>query len=747
MNALRSKLFFRYMLSYLVIFFIPFLVMSLFLYEQSVNALKREIDQSNLNKMMQVGEQTGNLIRAMNQIAALITYDKHLTPYMVSHPYTASDAIEKLGIYKSSNATIDEMMLYYHDSPNVYSDRGYYAVDTLLYRVFGASDEQKEHFLRTVRNLKAPAALPADYFASDDNKRPGSVLFLFPIPPHDTNKYGTVMFLVRQSVFSGMIAHALGDFEGSIFMLNADREVIAEAHRDGPLGQLRQAELTGLDLARTGVRETEIGASGRHSVVTVHAPETGWTFVMAAPTNQYASKVFHIPILLLAIAGLLVVTGLLLALFFAARQYRPIGSLMSYMYGTKSRPAGEAGGSVQDTVQQFIRHHDSLREKMSVQQPFVRDQCLLKILGGNLDDPDTVTEMCAMSGVSFPYPYFFVVYISFENAPHHDVKRKGALLKELEARRLPDAVICGVELIHDNAIAAVVNTAHANPACTEAAVQELQRLKDNLELEGVMGVGTVYPAITQAHSSFIEASAAADYKLTSGTDTVLYFKRHSASGDISGWYSNDLHLKLTQSLKKGNRRAALETAGTLLRRIRSLDASIAWLRCCCFDVVNVVFRAAASIAYSDPELEKAIVNFSSIEDLEPKLNAFMEGACRQASLLKEREGQLLGEQIIRYIDKHYKEYAFSLEQLASRFQLSESYTSRFLKEKTGATFLQYLWELRLAEVKRQLVMTDKPIRTIVQEIGYIDVPNFIRKFKKAEGMTPGEYRKRHTNSR
>jgi two-component system response regulator YesN len=738
---LKSKVFQRYVFSYLVIFFIPFIVMSVSLYKQSVNTLKKEIDQTNLNKMKQASELTYGRIKEMNQIAALITYDNHLTPYMVNHPFTGKDAVEKLGIYKSSTAIIDEIVLYYYNSPNLYSDRGYYAIDTLLGRVLGASAQQQDRFIEMVRSLKAPAVLPAGYFGSEDNKRPGTMLFICPIPPHDTNKNGAVMFFVQQSVFHQLIDNSLGDFEGNVFMLNDNKEMIASDHQGEALGL---ADVKALDLSRTGVRQTDIGER-KHSVVTVHSAESGWTFVMAVPSAQYVNKVFRIPVLLLSIAGSLVIAGLLMALVFAVRQYRPINSLMNYVHAPKSKWPAQAPASVQDTVQQFIRNHDSLRERVSVQQPLVRDQCLLKILGGNLNDPEAIGEVCAMLGISFPHPYFFVVYISFDGAKLQDVKMKGELLKRLEARELQDAAGYGVELIRDNAVAIIVNSRREDAALTETAVRQLQELMAGMSLGATIGVGTVYGTVTQAHNSFIEASAAVDYKLTSGIDTVIYFKRHSESNDFGDWYTNDVHLILAQSLKKGNMRVALETAGALLRQIRTLQAPIDRLRCYCFDVINIVLRAAAGMPYSDPAAEKAIVGFASIEELEVKLYPFIEDACRKAVQIKEREGLLLGEQIIQYIHDHFKEYAFSLEKMAAHFQLSESYMSRFLKEKTGSAFLQYLWELRLTEVKKQLRSTDKTIRTIVQEIAYIDVPNFIRKFKKTVGMTPGEYRKKNSD--
>ena len=65
-----------------------------------------------------------------------------------------------------------------------------------------------------------------------------------------------------------------------------------------------------------------------------------------------------------------------------------------------------------------------------------------------------------------------------------------------------------------------------------------------------------------------------------------------------------------------------------------------------------------------------------------------------------------------------------------------------LKKNIGMTFIQYVSALRLAKFKHLLLTSDKTIQSLVQEVGYVDVSAFIRKFRQTEGMTPGEYREK-----
>ena len=47
------------------------------------------------------------------------------------------------------------------------------------------------------------------------------------------------------------------------------------------------------------------------------------------------------------------------------------------------------------------------------------------------------------------------------------------------------------------------------------------------------------------------------------------------------------------------------------------------------------------------------------------------------------------------------------------------------------------------EFKRLLTVCDDTIQELVNRVGYSDAPNFLRKFKAMEGVTPGQYRQFH----
>jgi AraC-like DNA-binding protein len=65
--------------------------------------------------------------------------------------------------------------------------------------------------------------------------------------------------------------------------------------------------------------------------------------------------------------------------------------------------------------------------------------------------------------------------------------------------------------------------------------------------------------------------------------------------------------------------------------------------------------------------------------------------------------------------------------------------------ETGTNFSEYLIQYRMSMAKKWLVETDLKISEIAEKAGYKIPQNFIRIFRKAEGITPGQYREQYAH--
>ena len=99
------------------------------------------------------------------------------------------------------------------------------------------------------------------------------------------------------------------------------------------------------------------------------------------------------------------------------------------------------------------------------------------------------------------------------------------------------------------------------------------------------------------------------------------------------------------------------------------------------------------------------------------------------------------DQIIDYINTHYKENTMGLDTLAAQFNMSVSSVSKYIKEKSGQKYTEYVVQLRIQEACRLLQETELSVQEITYEVGYNDYASFSKKFKLIKGVAPSEYRR------
>lgn len=97
--------------------------------------------------------------------------------------------------------------------------------------------------------------------------------------------------------------------------------------------------------------------------------------------------------------------------------------------------------------------------------------------------------------------------------------------------------------------------------------------------------------------------------------------------------------------------------------------------------------------------------------------------------------------VIRYIQQNYGR-ALSLEELGEVFGYSRFYLAHSFAEFTGTSIVEYLLLVRMRAACRLLEEPDKTVAEIAEACGYATVSSFSTAFRKKNGLSPSEYRRR-----
>ncbi|HEY0827419.1 MAG TPA: AraC family transcriptional regulator, partial [Bacilli bacterium] len=114
-----------------------------------------------------------------------------------------------------------------------------------------------------------------------------------------------------------------------------------------------------------------------------------------------------------------------------------------------------------------------------------------------------------------------------------------------------------------------------------------------------------------------------------------------------------------------------------------------------------------------------------------------------SSLLKEKEHQNKNViyEIARYIENHYDQ-DITLQDISAHFYLSREYISRWFKQEFQENITDYISRKRMEKAKILLANRHMRIAEIAKIVGYQDEKYFSKVFKKLEGLSPNEYRKK-----
>jgi len=99
-----------------------------------------------------------------------------------------------------------------------------------------------------------------------------------------------------------------------------------------------------------------------------------------------------------------------------------------------------------------------------------------------------------------------------------------------------------------------------------------------------------------------------------------------------------------------------------------------------------------------------------------------------------------------YMNKNYDKQ-ISLSDLAKLVNMTEVSFSRFIKKRTGISFIDSLNEIRLGHASRILIDTTNSVAEVSYSCGFNNISNFNRLFKKKKGCTPKEFRENFSGTR
>lgn len=104
------------------------------------------------------------------------------------------------------------------------------------------------------------------------------------------------------------------------------------------------------------------------------------------------------------------------------------------------------------------------------------------------------------------------------------------------------------------------------------------------------------------------------------------------------------------------------------------------------------------------------------------------------------------ERVFEYMNNNYFKQ-ITLAEVSKLANMPEASFSRFIKKRTGKTFVDTLNEIRLGHASRMLIDTTNTIAEIAYKCGFNNISNFNRIFKRKKFCIPKEFRETYAGNR
>lgn len=160
---------------------------------------------------------------------------------------------------------------------------------------------------------------------------------------------------------------------------------------------------------------------------------------------------------------------------------------------------------------------------------------------------------------------------------------------------------------------------------------------------------------------------------------------------------------------------------------------------------GILFSRETTIAVT-PRLEK-LFKISGIEYFTEFISILQFLAVSQgqqmlstaSSEIKDFDNSSNTKKVYEYIQKNYGN-KITLDEISDLVHMSPVSFNRFIKKRTGRTFVAYVNSTRISHASRMLLETDMTIGEISYKCGFNNVANFNRVFKRDKNCTPSEYK-------
>lgn len=745
-NALKSILFKKYIASYILVFSIPFLVLILVLNHLYINTLREEVNATNENYLEYSNQLLNEQIVEIRSVGNYINETDILNQYSSYLIDSHNNYRELISQYEHSSQSIEALYIVLTDNSYVFSSRGNMTIEAMLnYSIHFDHLPNKEQLYEQITNAE-------ERVVSHDK----SLIYMMPFY-NKSRQVGTLVFSMNSKPLLSQLNMIAEREEGFAFIMDENKEMLMSSAflQDEQKHEINQLSETILDNSQVKVEGKQFFTSH------IQNDLTNWTFVNLIDSHQFNQPIRQGLIVLGSSLSVLTVLGILLSVYLADRQYKPLKTVLSRI-GENTSSKKDEWQIITDSFQKNEYERVTMDKRLKKQAPIIRNAALLDLLEGRLNRQEETAAWLSQKGIGFSHKLLTVLVIEIKSD-----MISPSQLREIEKLKQAVTKLNTGEDIHleiatpylkNNQVFLIINSNYKSKQDLKPVIDNIynyftSHVVDNA-IDCRIGVGTSYTSVDKLSNSYIEANSSLEYIPAGHTEkeAILFFCDVAKAGRKANRmdkiiYPEENMMLLYQSIKQGNQTIADEQLNDIFTSLKQENMPVIGIETVVSALFNDVIKIGNDLSVKNHQAYiYELESFSNLKKAQNILLKMTDSIIKDTQIKQDQHTDKIGKDIAAYIIENYNHPGLSLEQIAADYDISLSYASKLVKEETGKSFSSIVQSLRMKQFKMLLTTTKKPIKELVLEVGYYDVSNFTRKFRKENEMTPSQYRKNFKKS-
>lgn len=679
---IRSRVFKRYVLSYLSVVLAVCMALGLALVRVASGQLRQAETEVYQARLAQTADYIERQLSTMEDIRLDVKTRLPFQPFYLNRQKTNEfELLDAFSRYAGFSPWIEEYYLWYQDDGKVFGTRSTYSERIFFQRVMkGMSAERMTE------------ALP----------EAGKMLFQVPETRTDTLMIALPFYFGTARIPTGrctlIFLVKLAQLRQTIWQMTGQ-----------PFDSGFALEYEGQTVLSTLTAERTLSGQGTKEKARV---------VIEEPSIAGLERLGSFERLMIWIVVLAVLLGTAIAVYAAWRSYQPIRKLYA-KYGGSQKPSNELQ-TLEELLSNSLKRNsfsqkqiEEQMEQLDLQQSWLKQQLVMMLITGN--DSPVVKELIQKMGFEMSHAHFALCFLYLQG----DEGDRTGLVRSIEDFSDEECTLYAAELQENREYIVLMNF-QEEEQCREL----LELLSDSLESRNL----SVRVQWSRTCSQLNEIASAAIETLNTPPVALAVDNAEAEEEDAL-----EQMAALTESGSTSQALALLETMiAQTENRYPSYLMRIYMLNRLVQQMMTLASREGVTLPPKSPGQDPDSVR----ETLEQLVRALCRKGAQRSSAEKPEGGKTAA-----YVREHCLDGDISLSSTAEALGISTKQVSRLLRMEVNMTFKEYLLHLRMSAAQDFLREEGLSIAETAGRVGYFNISHFIKCFKAYTGMTPGEWKK------